>query len=82
MALALDLIKEFEAWRPQAYNDASLFCTIGYGHLIAKKPCAGSAAELQQFDQPLSLEAGLAQLDLDTAIARLAISGLGEGSAE
>ena len=39
MALALDVIKDFEQWRRYAYNDASNYCTIGYGHLIAKRSC-------------------------------------------
>lgn len=35
----LDFIKSWEAYRKDAYNDSEGFCTIGYGHLIAKKRC-------------------------------------------
>jgi len=76
MPLALDLIEEFEMWVPHAYNDASIYCTIGYGHLIAKKPCSASAVELIAFKQPLDKGVGLDLLDKDTAVARLAIQSL------
>ncbi len=35
----LDFIKSWESFRKNAYNDSEGFCTIGYGHLIAKKKC-------------------------------------------
>jgi lysozyme len=76
MALALDLIKDFEGWVPRPYNDASAYCTIGYGHLIARKPCARSPQELEQFAPPLSEADGLALLNKDTAIARSAVQRL------
>ena len=31
-----------EKWVPYLYNDAVLYCTIGYGHLIKKAPCNGT----------------------------------------
>jgi lysozyme len=76
LPLALDLIKDFEKWVPNAYDDASMFCTIGYGHLIAKKSCASSMAELEQFTPPLSVSAGSNLLDKDTTIARIAVKNL------
>ena len=66
MPLALDLIKDFERWRPNAYNDASNYCTIGYGHLIAKKPCSESSVELSKFTRPLTEANGLDLLMRDT----------------
>ncbi|NMH88790.1 lysozyme [Flavivirga algicola] len=35
----VNFIKEWESFRPNAYNDSEGYCTIGYGHLIAKKKC-------------------------------------------
>lgn len=34
-----DFIKEWESFKSEAYNDSEDYCTIGYGHLIAKKKC-------------------------------------------
>jgi lysozyme len=31
-----------EGWVPHLYNDAVMYCTIGYGHLIKKAPCDGT----------------------------------------
>jgi lysozyme len=76
MPLAIDLIKDFEKWKANPYNDASRYCTIGYGHLIAKTACANLAAELTQFTPPLAMTAGLKLLDEDTKIARLAVQSL------
>jgi lysozyme len=76
MALALDLIKDFEGWMPRPYNDASAYCTIGYGHLIARKPCSRSSQELEEFAPPLSDADGLALLNKDTVIARSAVRRL------
>nr|WP_276534326.1 lysozyme [Enterobacter hormaechei] len=32
-------IKEWESFRSTAYNDSEGFCSIGYGHLIARARC-------------------------------------------
>jgi lysozyme len=76
MALALDLIKDFEMWVPHAYNDASIYCTIGYGHLIARKPCSYSTVELIAFIQPLDKRVGLNLLEKDTTATRFAVQNL------
>lgn len=34
-----EFIKEWEGFREFAYNDSKGFCTIGYGHLIARDKC-------------------------------------------
>ena len=74
--LPLNLIKDFESWVPDAYNDASMFCTIGYGHLIAKKACAISSKELAAYLRPMPMQAGLDLLDKDTKAARIAVQNL------
>jgi lysozyme len=74
--VALNLIKDFEAWVPTAYNDASQYCTLGYGHLIALKPCESSQTELSKFTIPLAEADGLALLDTDTTKVRTRIRKL------
>ena len=74
--LPLNLIKDFESWVPNAYNDASMYCTIGYGHLIAKKACANSSKELVGYVRPMPMQAGLDLLDKDTRAARIAVQNL------
>ncbi|TSE14053.1 lysozyme [Mesorhizobium intechi] len=74
--LALDLIKDFERWMPDAYNDSSNYCTIGYGHLIDRQPCAKVTEKVAAFKPPLSVEEGLKMLDDDTSKARIAVSKL------
>lgn len=73
---SISLIKDFEQWRPYAYEDASSFCTIGYGHLIAKQTCARSERLFPPYAQPLSLEAGASLLEEDTILARIAVQTL------
>ena len=74
--ISLSMIQDFEAWRTNAYNDSAMYCTIGYGHLLAKKPCEQSSVELVAFVQPLAVSFGLDLLEKDTVRARLAIKGL------
>ena len=38
----VDLIKSFEGFRSNLYNDPAGHCTIGYGHLVHKGKCDGS----------------------------------------
>lgn len=38
-AKGIEFIKEWEKFRSDAYNDSEGYCTIGYGHLIAKDKC-------------------------------------------
>src|SRR6185503_16203294 len=77
--LAIDLIKDFENWAPTPYDDAVGNCTIGYGHLIAPRPCR--SADLAQVDhgkfaKGLTEPEGLALLNQDTTIARVAVQEL------
>jgi lysozyme len=67
---------------PTPYNDAVGNCTIGYGHLIAPRPCR--SADLAQVDhgkfaRGLSEPEGLALLNEDTTIARCRGPGTGDG---
>lgn len=76
---SLELIKHFEGWEPKAYNDPAGYCTIGYGHLLALRPCTASiVAEVKDiiptFNGVLTLEEGEALLVRDTALARAAVT--------
>jgi GH24 family phage-related lysozyme (muramidase) len=44
-AAGLELIKSFEGFRPQLYNDPAGHCTIGYGTLMHTGNCDGRPAE-------------------------------------
>lgn len=72
--LAMDLIKHFEGWIPGAYNDPADYCTIGYGHLIALKPC--EQIDLGQFATPLTESQGEALLRQDVGWAQVAVQEL------
>ncbi|MGD9614034.1 MAG: lysozyme [Alphaproteobacteria bacterium] len=71
LPVALNMIKEFEQWQPNAYNDPAGFCTIGYGHLISLNRCEQIA--LGRWARPLTEAEGIKLLNDDTASARLAI---------
>jgi lysozyme len=53
-AQGIAITKAAEGWRSRLYNDAGSYCSIGYGHLIKKRPCDGSepAAFLQGLTEP------------------------------
>jgi len=72
--IAVDLIKDFENWVPTPYNDAAGNCTIGFGHLIAPQRCETVA--LGRFAGGLTEIQGLALLDEDTRLARIAVQQL------
>ncbi|TAX99113.1 hypothetical protein ELH94_22560 [Rhizobium leguminosarum] len=73
--IGLDLIKHFEGWEPDAYNDPSGYCTIGYGHLIALTRC--EQTDLGEFKgKTLSEREGAALLEKDTRYARISVSEL------
>jgi len=60
-------IKDWEAFKPNLYNDDSEdhHCTIGYGHLVHLGPCNGS--EPQEFKNGISKERALQLFDLRIA---------------
>ncbi len=72
--VAIDLIKAFEGWASRAYDDPAGYCTIGYGHLIAKAKC--SEIQLGQFSGVLSKDDGTKLMLSDTVPARAAIERL------
>jgi len=71
---ALGLIKDFEGWFPDLYNDPAGYCTIGYGHLLAKRPCQSS--DRVEFPRALTLEEGIALLEKDTTGTRRDVQDL------
>jgi lysozyme len=70
----LTLIKQFEGWVPRPYNDPANYCTIGYGRLIALRPC--SADDFSRYPRELTLADGEKILEEDTRGARLAVQQL------
>jgi len=71
---ALSLIEDFEGWIPEPYDDASNYCTIGFGHLIAKAPCSSSRDSLKKYANPLARKDGESILSKDAALASAAVS--------
>lgn len=74
LRIALNLIKDFEGWSTTAYNDAAMYCTIGYGHLIAKARCHD--IKLGNFANAMLPKDGLVLLEGDTVYARSAVQKL------
>ncbi|MEH7901769.1 lysozyme [Rhizobium laguerreae] len=76
--VSLGLIKRFEGWFPDVYNDPVGYCTIGWGHLIEKKLCRNVATDkLGAFSpRPLDPDRGQSLLIKDTWPARRAVQRL------
>lgn len=72
--IAVNLLKDFEGWVPNAYDDPAGYCTIGYGHLISLKGCADTS--LGRFSKALSEEDGETLLESDSRSARLSVQQL------
>jgi lysozyme len=72
--IALELIKLFEGWVADAYDDPAGYCTIGYGHLVALQRCG--TFNLGKYSRPLTPSEGSSLLEEDTASARLAVQAL------
>lgn len=72
--MGIGLIKKFEGWRPNYYDDPVGYCTIGYGHLISLKNC--SQTDLGVFSKPLTLARGEEILEMDTRTARASVHRL------
>ena len=75
-AVTIALIISFEGWSSKAYDDPSNYCTIGYGHLIALKPCAQIDLAKLGFAGIISEDTGRSILFQDTLTSRLAVSDL------
>ena len=75
--VGLDLIKLFEGWSSDPYDDPSHYCTIGYGHLIKKAKCQDTDLDEDpifiNFPKSFSREDGNKVLAIDTRSARLAV---------
>lgn len=63
-----------EKWVPYLYNDAVLYCTIGYGHLIKKFPCDGT--EAAEFLHGLTKPRGEEILTEDMASSQYSVMSL------
>ncbi|MGO8044949.1 lysozyme [Rhizobium johnstonii] len=76
--IALGIIKTFEGWKKNVYDDPVGYCTIGYGHLIARNRCANIDYQtmLGEFQPLLTSESGNKLLLNDTRPARRAVQKL------
>lgn len=70
-ALTLDLIEDFEQLILKAYDDGAGYCTIGYGHVIAKGLCKDIS--LGEFGRPIDEARAEQLLQADTLTARRAV---------
>ena len=71
---ALDLIATFEGLEEKPYNDVAGYCTVGYGHLIAKEVCSDEI--VGDFKGGISPENARALLMADAAAAGQSASDL------
>jgi GH24 family phage-related lysozyme (muramidase) len=67
----IKVTKLSEGWVPHLYNDAVLYCTIGYGHLIKKAPCNGT--EPAEFRSGLTKPRGEELLVADLSSSQYAV---------
>ncbi|MEL6841365.1 MAG: lysozyme [Pseudomonadota bacterium] len=74
LPLGLALIKHFEGWFPSLYDDPAGYCTIGYGHLIAKALCRNT--DTSEFNNGLTKKQGETLLLKDTGSARRGVQSL------
>ncbi|UTS93454.1 lysozyme [Rhizobium anhuiense bv. trifolii] len=76
--VSLGLIKRFEGWFPDFYDDPVGYCTIGWGHLIEKRECASvSGVKRNKFSpRPLDVSAGQELLIKDIIPSRRAVDRL------
>ncbi len=72
--LAIDLIATFEGLELMPYNDSADYCTIGYGHLIAKARCSDEI--VGKFKNGISEAKARIMLKADAALAGKATSDL------
>jgi lysozyme len=72
--LPVAILKAFEGWEPLPYNDP-IYCTVGYGHLLALKKCE-ELDPLPYTPDGLSLPDGEKLLEADSVSARLGVQQL------
>lgn len=68
----LELTMVSEGWSARLYNDVARYCTIGFGHLVAKRPCDGS--EPAEFRAGITKIKGEELLINDMTSARLTVT--------
>ena len=68
------LTKASEGFVPQLYEDAASYCTIAYGHLIRRAPCA--SADRRKYGRRITEPAGGTLLAADMARAERAVAKL------
>lgn len=69
---AINLTKSMEAFRASPYNDPAHYCTIAFGHLLGRHPCALS--DLALFPNPITEPTGVQILRIDMHMAELVVS--------
>ncbi|MFP7572498.1 lysozyme [Marivita sp. S2033] len=72
--IAMDLLVTFEGLELRPYNDSAGYCTVGYGHLIAKARCTDE--NVGGFKNGISPEEARTLLMSDSALAGQAASDL------
>lgn len=72
--IGLKLLQVFETFADKPTDDASNFCSIGYGHIIALQSC--ETLSLGKFANGISREEGAALLEADSRYATSAVESL------
>jgi GH24 family phage-related lysozyme (muramidase) len=70
-ASGMKLTKGEEGFSSKIYNDIAHYCTVGYGHLIQRKPCDGS--EPPEFRAGITEPQGTQLLIADMRQAQIAV---------
>ena len=73
-SIGMTLIKHFEGWSSEVYDDPAGYCTVGFGHLIALALCADT--DTTKYDGGITRKQGDEILEQDTRLARSAVSRL------
>lgn len=73
--LGMEIIKYYEGWRADPYDDPVKFCTIGFGHLIGRSTCK-EIEKQGKLPGRMTLPAGEALLEQDSQFARSAVMEL------
>lgn len=68
--ISITLLKHFEGWSATTYDDSAGYCTIGYGHLLAKQRCSALDLHSFGFGTAIDMARGEQILESDTRLAR------------
>ncbi len=66
--VGFQLIQAFEPWSSKPVNDASNYCTVGFGHILALQPC--EFIDTGKYGAGISLDEASELLRLDARYAR------------